>query len=82
MPTATKSKRVAFTFDERSLTTLDEIRKLGDYSSMAATIRDSLRIMRALQFQANRGFNEIVVRNPETGKELVLIIPDFAKSGG
>jgi hypothetical protein len=64
------SKRVVFTFDEKSLTALKEIAKGG---SMAGAVRDSIRIMRALQSQAAQGFTELIVRNPKTGKERVMI---------
>ncbi len=79
MPTtATKSKRVAFTFDERSLAALQEMVERGDYSSMAETVRESLRVVRALQTQASDGYRELVVRNPETGEERVIVIPNLA----
>ena len=72
-----KSKRVAFTFDERSLTTLREMTEEGNFSSMADTVRESLQISRALQTQAKKGFTEIIVRDPETEEERVLIIPSL-----
>jgi Arc/MetJ-type ribon-helix-helix transcriptional regulator len=70
-----KNKRVAFTFDERSLTTLEEMTDEGNFSSMADTVRESLQISRALQTQAKKGFSEIIVRNPNTGEERIIIIP-------
>ncbi len=72
-----KSKRVAFTFDERSLTTLREMTEEGNFSSMADTVRESLQISRALQTQAKKGFTEIIVRDPETEEERVLVIPSL-----
>jgi hypothetical protein len=42
---------------------------------MAETVRESLQISRALQSQAKKGFKELVVRNPETGEERVIVIP-------
>ena len=75
---ATKeSKRVAFTFDVNSLEALEEIKEEGHYSSLAETVRDSLQINRALQTQAKKGYNEIIVRDPETGDERVLVIPSL-----
>ena len=75
---ATKeSKRVAFTFDVRSLAALEEMKEEGHYSSLAETVRDSLQINRALQTQAKKGYNEIIVRDPETGDERVLVIPSL-----
>lgn len=72
---STKSKRVAFTFDERSLTTLEEMTDQGHFASMADTVRESIKISRALQTQAKQGFTEVKVRNPDTGEERVIIIP-------
>jgi len=75
--TSKKSKRVAFTFDERSLTTLQKMTEEGNFSSMADTVRESLQISRALQTQAKKGFTEIIVRDPETEDERVLVIPSL-----
>ena len=75
--TTKKSKRVAFTFDERSLTTLEEMTDEGHFSSMADTVRESLQISHALQNQAKKGFTEVIVRNPETNEERVIIIPSL-----
>lgn len=72
-----KSKKVAFTFDERSLATLEEMTEEGRFGSMADTVRESLQISRALQSQATKGFTEVIVRNPETGEERVVIIPSL-----
>jgi Arc/MetJ-type ribon-helix-helix transcriptional regulator len=74
---AKKDKRVVFMFDDRSLATLQEMTKDGPYASMADTVRDSLQISRALQTQAQKGFTEIVVRDPETEEERVLVIPSL-----
>ena len=41
------------------------------------TVRESLQISRALQSQANQGFTEVIVRNPETNEERVLVIPSL-----
>lgn len=73
-----KNKRVIFTFDERSFDSLQKITERGGFSSMADTVRESLQINRALQSQANQGFTEVVVRNPETGEERVVVIPNLA----
>ena len=69
--------RVTFTFDEQSLAGLEEIQKDGNYSCFAETVRDSLQINRALQIQAKKGYNEIIVRHSETGDERVLVIPSL-----
>ena len=70
-----ESKRVTFTFDERSLDTLEDMTEEGKFSSMAETVRESLQISRALQSQAKQGYTELTVRNPDTGEERVIVIP-------
>lgn len=70
-------KRVVFSFDDRSLESLERMTQQGKYPSMANAVRDSLQITRALQSQAERGFTEVIVRNPETGEERVIVVPDL-----
>ena len=47
-----KGKRVVFTFYERSLRALEVMTEEGNYDSLVDTIRESLKISRALQTQA------------------------------
>jgi Arc/MetJ-type ribon-helix-helix transcriptional regulator len=75
-----KTKRVIFSFDERSLESLQKLTEQGRFSSMADTVRESLQISRALQGQAQQGFTELVVRNPETNEERVLVVPNLQPS--
>jgi Arc/MetJ-type ribon-helix-helix transcriptional regulator len=75
-----KTKRVVFSFDERSLASLEDLTKQGRFPSMAETVRDSLQISRALQLQAEQGFSEVVLRNPETKEERVIVIPTLHSS--
>ena len=49
---------------------------------MANTVRDSLQVARALQSQAQNGYTEVVVRNPETKEERVLVIPNLQPGSG
>ncbi|HEY6330507.1 MAG TPA: hypothetical protein VI756_14310 [Blastocatellia bacterium] len=75
-----KTRRVVFTFDERSLESLKRMTDQGHYPSMANAVKDSLQISRALQTQAAQGFTEIIVRNPETNKERVIVVPNLVTS--
>ncbi|HEY5177899.1 MAG TPA: hypothetical protein VII95_20280 [Terriglobales bacterium] len=78
MATNTKKKqRVVFTFDNRSLESLKTIAG-KEQASMAEAVRRSLEIRRALQQQSENGFSEVVVRNPKTKQERVLVIPQGA----
>lgn len=73
-----KTRRVVFSFDERSLESLERITEQGRFPSMANAVRESLQISRALQIQGEQGFTEVVVRNPETKEERVLVIPKLS----
>ena len=77
-----KTQRVVFSFDERSLESLQKIKDQGHFTSMGEAVRESLQISRALQSQANQGFSEIVVRNPETKAERVIVIPTLHLAPG
>ncbi len=70
-----KTRRVVFSFDERSLESLEKLTEQGRFTSMADTVRESLQISRALQSQAHQGFTEVIVRNPDTAEERILVIP-------
>ena len=72
-----KTQRVVFSFDERSYDSLQKIKDRGRFSSMGEAVKESLQISRALQSQASQGFSEIVVRNPETKEERVIVVPNL-----
>ena len=78
--TVSKMKRVIFNFDERSLESLQKMTEQGRYPSMASAVKDSLQISHALQSQAAQGFTELIVRNPETNEERVIVIPSLSPS--
>lgn len=72
-----KGKRVVFTFDERSFDSLEKMKENGCYGSLAEAVRDSLNVSRSLQQQSEQGYSEVIVRNPKTGQEKVMVIPQF-----
>ena len=71
-----QKRRVVFSFDPRSLEKLQELTEEGHYGSMAEAVRESLQMRRALHKQAQKGFTEIVTRNPDTSEERILVMPD------
>lgn len=73
------SKRVVFSFDERSLCALEDLKKQGRFSSLGETVRDSVRINLTFRSQFAQGFTDIVVRNPKTGAERTIVIPNLAR---
>ncbi|ULH17376.1 hypothetical protein MF271_19490 (plasmid) [Deinococcus sp. KNUC1210] len=72
-----KTKRVAFTFDETSLRTLEQMTEEGKYTSMADCVRESLQITRALSTLAGHGFSELHVRNQHTSEDIEIVVPRF-----
>lgn len=68
-------KRVVFSFDPQSYKSMEKIKEKAHLGSLADSVRESLRIHRALQNQAEQGYTEVVVRNPKNGEERVLLIP-------
>ena len=75
-----RTQRVVFTFDERSLASLKEMVDQGPFPSMAEAVRDSLAVNRAIQNQAKQGYTEVIVRDPETKQERVMILPSVHAS--
>jgi hypothetical protein len=73
----TAKKRVVFTFDERSLESLERLKEQAKFSTLAEAVRDSVQLRRALQQQAEAGFVEIVLRNPDTKEERVVVVPSL-----
>lgn len=69
------TKRVVFSFDERSLESLQKLKDQGRFSSLGEAVRESLQISRIIQFQASQGFTEVIVRNPVTKEQRVIVIP-------
>jgi len=76
----TTKKRVVFTFDERSLESLERIKEQAKFGSLADAVRNSLQVSRALQQQAEQGYTEVIVRNPESKEERVIVIPNLHSS--
>lgn len=72
-----ESKRVVFSFDERSYDSLEQMKEEGRFGTLAEAVRQALRTSRALQSQGKQGFTEVVVRNPKSGEERVLVIPEL-----
>ncbi|UQN10318.1 hypothetical protein [Deinococcus sp. QL22] len=74
-PASSTSKRVEFTFDALSFATLSTMTQEGQYSSMADCVRESLLVNHTFQQLARQGFTEVIVRNPQSGAERVVVIP-------
>jgi hypothetical protein len=74
------SKRIVFSFDDRSLERLEQVKEKGGFQSFGTAVRESIQINQALHDEASEGFTEVVVRNPKTRQEKTLIIPSLKKT--
>jgi hypothetical protein len=64
------SKRIVFTFDDRSLVILEEIKIRGNFKSLAEVVRSSLEVAYALQLRSLDGYRDIEVWNPKKKKRI------------
>jgi hypothetical protein len=74
-----ESTRVVFTFDDNSLDVLKESTERGNFTSMAETVRQSIRLLYTLLNEAEDGFDEVVVRNRAGARERILVVPFLKK---
>lgn len=77
----TKSKRVVFTFDQTSYDLLEKARIVGNKTSKAAVVRDSLVLFSSLQQQAEQGYVKLIVETKDGQKSRELVIPDNLLKG-
>ena len=76
------AQRVLFTFDPDSLERLRQVKEKGGFSSLATAVRESIYVSSVLQNQVAGGFTEVIVRNPKTKQEKVLVIPSLERVSG
>lgn len=69
------TKKTVLSFDDRTQKDVEELKREGHFPSIAETVRQSLRLNRTLIQLAKSGFGEIVIRNPETGEEKIVVVP-------
>jgi hypothetical protein len=73
------NKRVVLSFDAIAYGNLEELRKKGGFKTVADAVRDSLVVRAVLRNQSDRGFTEVVLRNPKTKKERTIDIDANSK---
>jgi hypothetical protein len=76
----TEGTRVIFDFDEENLEVLRRMTNQFQFEDMGETVRQSLRVVFALREQAKEGYTQVVVRNPSTQGEKILV--SFASHSG
>lgn len=72
------TKRVIFSFDDRSFQALQEFAEVGGFSSLAEGVRESIQLARALQKQSLAGYDGIEVVNAK-GKRRELVTKSLVK---
>ena len=75
------SKRIVFTFDPKSMGSLEAVKDKGRFSSLGTAVRESILVNEVLHNQVAQGFTEVVVRNPITKQEKTIVIPSMQESG-
>lgn len=68
-----KTRRLSFIFDEHIFAITKDLTEAGHYASMADMMREVLIISHAIRYQVQQGFTELVVRNPDTKEERVIV---------
>jgi hypothetical protein len=58
---------------------LQEMQDRYGFGSFAETIREAMRVVHALQSQAQLGFSDVIVQNPDTLDQRRLVIPSLAR---
>jgi hypothetical protein len=64
---------VTFSFDPASASALDRIVEKGGFGSWGVAVREALRILEALQLQAEQGFTELIVRQPDHKQQRLMM---------
>jgi len=59
------------------LDSLEKLKEHARFDSLAEAVRNSLQVARALQQQKEQGYTEVVVRNPDSKEERVVVIPNL-----
>ena len=75
-----KAQRVVFSFDERSLESLQRIREQGRFSPMGDA-GNLYKLAEPCNHRQSKGFpSSSCRRNPQTGETRVLVIPNLQSS--
>lgn len=73
------TKCVTFTFDQYNYLILYELAESSGRTT-GQVMGESLQVMRVLRQQVEQGYTEIILRNPKTGAERVVVIPSLQHS--
>jgi len=73
------AQRVVLTFDANSLDSLKQLQERGEFSSIGTAVREAVQLSEVLQEQVDDGYSEVVLRNPKTNQEKILVIPSLRR---
>ena len=73
------SQRVVFSFDSDSLQTLTNVKERGGFPSLGMAVRESIQLSDFLQNLVDKGFSEIIVKNPDTNQEKTIVVSSLQK---
>jgi len=58
---------------------LKQVKENGSFSTLGTAMRESIQLSETLQEQVAGGFTEIVLRNPTTNQEKVIVVPSLRR---
>lgn len=73
------TQRVVFSFDPESLETLNTVKERGGFQSLGMAVKESIQLSDVLQNLVDKGFSEIIVKNPDTQQEKTIVITSLQK---
>ena len=68
------NKRVVLSFDAVAFGNPEELRRKGGFKSIAEAIKDALVVRTMLHRQAEQGFSQLLVQNPDSRKERIVAL--------
>jgi hypothetical protein len=77
MSEATKTRRVTFSFGDVSHEDLSKMVKQGGFTGMEKPQNSFIHHHLCFPKPEPTGEKEIIVRNPETGEERIIVVPTF-----
>ena len=64
---------VFFSLDEKTYKQLEQLTEQPGFIDLASTAKDMIHVLTTLQKRRKQGFKQVIVRNPDTGKEHILV---------
>ena len=63
--------RVVFSFDKDALITLKTMQKHGRHETLAETVAEALKLYKAVQDGAAKGYTDIVLHDPDDDETII-----------